>query len=208
MNETQTQSQKASVSASLYIVCQALSNILSTKIALIPFLNLAVDGGTILYPFSFTLRDFVHKTLGKTGARKIVFLGATVSLVVSLMFYLVGKLPADPSWPFQEAYEKVLMPVFRITLASLVAQLLSELLDTEVFSILYGKLGQIASVLISNLFSVTFDSIVFCFFAFYGNLPTLTIWQIILANVIIKIIISFIISPIIKFLPETQTQKI
>ncbi len=55
------------LSVSLYISFQIFADILSIKITTLPFLHLAIDGGTVIYPFTFTLRDFVHKTWEKRG---------------------------------------------------------------------------------------------------------------------------------------------
>jgi hypothetical protein len=53
---------------SAYIAAQMLADIASLKIGLI--FNLAVDMGTFIYPITFTLRDLVHKQLGKKNARR------------------------------------------------------------------------------------------------------------------------------------------
>src|SRR4030042_2530253 len=64
------------LSSSLYVSFQLFANILSTKIALLPFFNLAIDGGTVIYPLTFTLRDFVHKTHGTKDARQVIIIAA------------------------------------------------------------------------------------------------------------------------------------
>jgi uncharacterized integral membrane protein (TIGR00697 family) len=113
------------ISASLYVSFQVIANVLSTKIALLPFLNLSIDGGTVIYPLTFTLRDFVHKTLGKKVSRQIVVLAGLVNLGMVLLFILIGKMTPDPSWAFQESYNNILLPVWRITLASIFSQVVS-----------------------------------------------------------------------------------
>ncbi len=191
------------ISAALYVSFQVISNILSTKIALLPLLNWAVDGGTILYPLTFTLRDFVHKSLGKQKARQIVVLAAIVNLLAVGCFILISKLTPDPTWPFQEAYENILLPVWRITFASIVAQVLSELLDTEIFSRIYKKFSDMPAVIASNTIALIADSIIFSFIAFVGILPVSVVWQIIMTNIAIKFIFSIISSPTIKLIPRS-----
>lgn len=191
------------ISASLYVSFQVIANILSTKIAILPMLNWAVDGGTIIYPLTFTLRDFVHKSLGKEKSRQIVILAAGVNLLAVLLFILIGKIAPDPSWPFQEAYESILLPIWRITIASIVAQLVSELLDTEIFSWVYKKFSDTKAVLASNTIALVVDSLVFSFIAFAGALPMDVLWQIILSNIAIKFILSLLSTPTIKLVPRT-----
>ena len=68
-------------SSCFYVSFQLFANILSTKIVLLPLINLSVDGGTIIYPLTFTLRDFVHKT-GAASARQPVVLAGLLNLVM------------------------------------------------------------------------------------------------------------------------------
>ncbi|EKD76350.1 MAG: hypothetical protein ACD_43C00143G0001 [uncultured bacterium] len=193
-------------SASLYVACQLIANILSTKIALLPWIHLSVDGGTIIYPLSFTVRDFVHKSCGKRVARQVVIIAAALNVLMVLLFWLIGKMEPDPTWAFQAAYESVLMPVWRITAASIIAQIISELVDTEIFSLVYKKIGDMLGVLFSNSVALVIDSVIFCGIAFIGNLPMITVWQIIITNIIIKFIITLISIPTIKLIPETATK--
>lgn len=206
------------LSASLYVAFQLFANILSTKIAILPFIKIAVDGGTIIYPFTFTLRDFVHKTHGKKDARQVIIIAATLNAVMFFLFWLVGKMPSDSSWQFQSSYENILMPIGRIVLASIIAQIISELIDTEIFSYIYkkfsfsrekisvfalNKIGDTSAVFISNFFGLIIDSFIFSVIAFWGVLPITTVWEIILSNILIKFIISVLSVPSIKLIPRT-----
>ena len=74
------------LSSSLYVAFQLFANILSTKIAVLPFINMAIDGGTIIYPFTFTLRDFVHKTHGKKDARQVIIIAAALNAIMFGLF--------------------------------------------------------------------------------------------------------------------------
>ncbi|EKD63708.1 MAG: hypothetical protein ACD_51C00224G0005 [uncultured bacterium] len=190
------------LSSSLYVAFQIFANILSTKIAILPLLNLAVDGGTIIYPLTFTLRDFVHKTWGKKNSRQIVIIAGALNLIMVFLFIAVAALPADPTWPFQTAFESILLPVWRITIASIIAQIISELIDTEIFSIIYKKIGDMTAVFFSNFVALIVDSILFSMIAFYGSMPTETVIQIIISNILIKLVISIISVPTIKLIPR------
>ncbi|MDI6778253.1 MAG: queuosine precursor transporter [Patescibacteria group bacterium] len=191
------------LSSSLYISFQLFANILSTKIALLPYLNLAIDGGTVIYPLTFTLRDFVHKTHGKRDARQVIIIAAVLNAVMFGLFWLVGKMTPDPTWGYQEAYERILLPVGRIVLASIVAQVISELIDTEIFSVVYKKIGDTPAVFASNSISLVIDSFIFCFIAFLGVLPLATVMQIVVSNILVKFVISTLSVPTIKLIPRT-----
>ena len=67
-NETKTKLSEqvpaiAVIVVAAYIAAQMLSDIASLKIGVVG--GLAVDMGTFIYPITFTLRDVVHKVLGK-----------------------------------------------------------------------------------------------------------------------------------------------
>lgn len=191
------------ISSSLYVASQIFANVLSTKIALLPILNIAIDGGTVIYPLTFTLRDFVHKTWGKVLARQVVIIAASLNLIMLALFWLVGKMTPDPAWGLQKSYEQILLPVGRIVVASITAQVISELIDTEIFSFIYKKVNDIVAVLASNFIALLFDSAIFGLIAFFGVLPTVTVIQIIISNILIKVIISIISSPSIKLIPRS-----
>lgn len=193
-------------SASLYVACQLMANILSTKIALLPWVHLSVDGGTIIYPLTFTVRDFVHKACGKHVARQVIVIAAALNVLMVGLFWLIGKMTPDPTWTFQTAYESILMPVWRITAASIIAQIISELVDTEIFSIVYKKFGSMLGVLCSNSVALIIDSVIFCTIAFIGNLPIATVIQIIITNILIKFVVTAISIPTIKLIPETAAE--
>lgn len=190
------------LSSALYIGSQLIANILSTKIVLLPIINLAVDGGTIIYPLTFTLRDLVHKTWGKHNARQVIIIAALLNALMFALFWLIGKMTPDPTWHFQAAYEQILLPVGRIVLASIIAQIISELIDTEIFSLIYKKIGDLTAVLLSNLAGLLVDSVIFTLIAFLGSLPFLTVLQIIFTNILIKLVISFLSAPAIKLTPQ------
>ncbi|OGI26221.1 MAG: hypothetical protein A3J76_01395 [Candidatus Moranbacteria bacterium RBG_13_45_13] len=191
------------LSSSLYVSFQLFANVLSTKIALLPYLNLAIDGGTVIYPLTFTLRDFVHKTHGKRDARQVIVIAAALNAVMFGLFWLVGKMTPDPTWAYQEAYEKILLPVGRIVLASIVAQVVSELIDTEIFSRVYKRVNDTVAVFSSNTVGLVVDSFIFCFIAFLGVLPIYTVLQIVVSNILVKFIISTLSVPTIKLIPRT-----
>ncbi|MBN1519027.1 MAG: queuosine precursor transporter [Spirochaetales bacterium] len=198
----------AIVLAGGYIAAQMLSDIGSLKIARV--LGMAVDAGTFVYPITFTLRDLIHKRLGKKAARLTIFLAAGVNVLMALYFWLVGLLPPDASWALWEganvsmndAFQRVLSPAWTIVLASIAAEILSELADTEVYHLWTLKVTrkyQWSRVLVSNLVSVPLDSLVFSWLAFglgFG-MPAAEVWEIFWFNVAVKGAVTLLSLPAI-----------
>jgi len=179
-----------------YIAAQMMSDIGSLKIATVA--GFSIDGGTFIYPFTFTLRDMVHKLLGRKAARTMIVAAAGINLVMALFFAFLAKLPPDPSWLLQQAFADVLTPVWRIVLASILAEVLSELLDTEIYHLWVNRITrryQWARVLVSNSVSVPVDSLVFVWLAFGGVLPAAVVWSIFWANVLVKGITTLVSLP-------------
>ena len=56
--------------ASAYVAAQMLADISSLKITEVA--GFSMDAGTLVYPFTFTLRDLVHKVAGKQVARALI----------------------------------------------------------------------------------------------------------------------------------------
>ena len=205
------QGEKSSVQAvragiiivSCYIAAQMLSDIGSLKIALIA--GFSIDAGTFIYPITFTLRDLVHKQLGKKAARLIIVLAGGINLFMAAFLWLAARLPEDPSWGMGAAYASVLGPVWRIVIASILAEVIGELLDTEMYHLWITKVTkkhQWSRVLVSNTVSVPVDSLIFCWGAFGLVLPNPVVWSIVLSNIIVKMIVTVISIPAIYLVKE------
>ncbi len=179
-----------------YVAAQIFSDIMSLKIAVLA--SFSIDAGTFIYPITFTLRDLVHKHLGRHGARVVILAAGAINIVMALAFAFTIWLPPDPTWPLQEAFAAVLAPVWRIVLASIVAEIVAELVDTEIYQLWVTRVTrryQWMRVLVSNTVSVPLDSLVFCWGAFGGAYPTATVWSIFLANLLTKGAVTLITLP-------------
>jgi uncharacterized integral membrane protein (TIGR00697 family) len=193
------------VVSSLYVVAQLLANVTSLRILMIA--GFSIDAGTLIYPFTFTLRDLVHKSGGIRVARAVIITAAAANLFMAALYWLVARLPPDPSVGPQLAFGQVLSPVWRLVFASITAQIVSELVDGEVYQLWVNKLGhklQWMRVLSSNSVSVPLDSALFCGLAFIGRMPFLVVVSIFWANVIVKGITTLVSLPWIYLVKERK----
>jgi hypothetical protein len=188
-----------------YVAAQMLSDVLSLKIALVA--GFSVDVGTAIYPFTFTLRDLVHKALGRAAARTVIVAAAVINLLMAGLFAFAVWLPPDPTWPLQREFAAILAPVWRIVVASIVAEVVSEFADTEIYHLWITRVTrryQWARVLVSNGISVPLDSLIFCWGAFSYQLPPVTVWSIFWANVLVKGAVTLLSLSGIYLVPETR----
>ena len=195
-----------------YAGAQMLSDVASLKIGIV--FGLAVDMGTFIYPLTFTLRDVVHKILGKRNAQTLIVTAAAINLVMAVYLAWAARVPSDPSWGLGESFSAILGPVWRIVIASIMAEIVSELIDTEISHWFVTRVTtryQWARVLASNTISIPIDSLIFTVIAF-GPLPGLandplslpwaTVRQIFLFNVAVKFAVTLISMPLIYVTPD------
>lgn len=191
-----------------YIAAQMLADVASVKIGLIA--GLAVDMGTFIYPITFTLRDVVHKVLGRNNARTLIISAGVINLLMAAYLTWVADFPSDPSWGLGAEFAAVLAPVWRIVVASIAAEVVSELLDTEVYHLFVTRVThryQWARVLLSNSISVPVDNLIFSIGAFAGVLPWEAVWGIFIVNLLMKYGVTLISLPLIYIVPDRRVDE-
>jgi uncharacterized integral membrane protein (TIGR00697 family) len=195
-----------------YIAAQMVADIASLKIGLVA--TLAVDMGTFIYPITFTLRDLVHKALGRRAARTLVVTAAVVNLFMAVYLMWAARAPSDPSFTLGPEFSAVLAPLWRITVASIVAEVVSELVDTEVYHWFVTRVTtshQWARVAVSNAVSLPLDNVLFVVLAFGAipgfedhalTLPWPAVWDIFVVNLTVKAVVTAASVPLIYLSPD------
>ncbi len=189
----------------LYIGAQVIAQITSLKIGTV--FGHAVDMGTFIYPITFTLRDVIHKAAGRRAARVAIFTSAVVNLLLAGYLSWAAAFKTDPSYVLGREYSAVLGPIWRLVIASLLAMVVSELLDTEAYHWWVTRVTtryQWLRVLVSNSVSIPADNLIFAVGAFAslpflrtGALPWATVWDIFLVTLVIKSLVSVVSLPFI-----------
>lgn len=193
---------------SSYIAAQMLSDITSLKIGIV--MGLAVDMGTFIYPITFTLRDMAHKVIGKRNTQSLVITAGVINLLMAVYLLWVASVPSDPSWGLGEEFSAIFTPVWRIVLASIAAEIISELTDTEIYHWIVTKVTrryQWLRVLMSNSISIPIDNFIFAVGAFGGVLPWEVVGQIFLFNLMIKYGMTLLSLPLIYLVPDRYDQE-
>lgn len=186
------------VIVAIYAAVQLLADIASLKIGVV--FGLAVDMGTFIYPVTFTLRDLAHKVLGRRNARVLIVSAAFINLAAVL--YLIGsaRVPSDEGWGLGAEYAAIFTPIWRIVIASLVAQIVSQLTNTEVYHWFLTRVTrrhQWLRSLISNTASIPLDNLIFVVGAFGWAMPWSTVWEIFFFNLAVKYVVMCFSIPLI-----------
>ncbi len=188
----------AVLAVAAYTGAQMLADVASLKIGVVA--GLAVDMGTFVYPVTFTLRDVVHKVIGKRGTQALILAAGAINLAMAGYLRWTAGVPSDPAWGLGAEFAAVLTPMWRIVVASIVAEVFSELADTELYHWFVTRVTrrrQWARVLVSNSVSVPVDNLLFCVGAFGWALPWPVVGQIFVANLVLKYGITVLSIPLI-----------
>lgn len=166
------------------------------------FFGLPVDGGIVIFPLSYIISDLVMEFFGKKTSKFIIYASFTINIIASLTFLIVSILPVFPGWEGQQSFEYVFNSAHRIIIASLIAFLISSIINVYVFekikqkltnkSILYRTLG-------SSFVARFFDIIIFETIAFLGILPFTDFFQQIIFAYFAGIILEVALSPLTIF---------
>jgi uncharacterized integral membrane protein (TIGR00697 family) len=186
-----------------YIFAQALADVTATKV--ISIAGFFIPAGTLVFTVTFTLRDMIHKRLGLEWARASIIAAGGLNLVMALYLALVAALPPAPFWPWQEAWAGIFGLLPRIVIASIIAEVVSELVDSEIYSAWSVRMPgapQWTRVLVSNGVSLPLDSVIFIVIAFAGTMAVPDLLALAWGQVAIKAIITVISLPAIYLVRE------
>ena len=192
-----------------YVACSLIANVMSVRILRLgpDWASFSIDAGTLTYPLTFTLRDLVHKVGGRSAARVVILGGAAMNVLLAIGLWAAAALPEDVlvDGPAQDWFGPVLNPVTRIVAASVIAQVIAELADTEVyhrFVLRFGHRVQWGRVLTSNLVAIPIDSAIFVAIAFGGMVPFSVAMSLVWSNIAVKGLATVVSVPLIYAVPE------
>ena len=125
----------------VFVTALIVSNIVAVKlIHLGPF---TLTGAVLIFSVSYIFGDVLTEVYGYARARQIIWIGFACNLLAAIAFVSAGRLPASPDWSLpgfesapaaQSAYEAVLGFAPLILLASFVAYLAGEFLNSYVLA--------------------------------------------------------------------------
>lgn len=176
-------------------------NVLGGKI--VPFGPFSVSVAFLIVPLSFLVTDIVEEVYGKAKAREMIVSGV-IALIVFLAFIILFVwLPPASRFTQNAEYKAIFGTSARIVFASIVAFLLSQFNDMWSF----WKLRELTHkkflwfrTNVSTVLSMTIDTFVFMYLAFYMLTPKFTflfVLQMIIPYLVFKIVWGMISSPLI-----------
>jgi len=185
----------------LYVTFVLTSQVLAIKISKfdLGFKTFFVPSGILVFSVTYLLTDIVNEKFGIKETQKMIFITFITQVAMVLFFWLGVVFPPAPFWKIQGVWEQIFSIIPRITIASWTAFLISENFDAFVFAffkkITRGKYLWMRNVF-SSIPSLALDSIIFVTIAFWG---IVSIWQLILGQIIIKWLVGLINIPFMYF---------
>jgi len=182
--------------ASFFAALIVIANITASK--LISFHGLVVPVAVIAYPITFLVTDVVSEVYGKKTAQMIVNAGFWAMIGATILIFLTVRIPPASFWKGQDEFARVLGNVPRIAVASLVAYLLAQ--NHDLFAFHFWKkltrgrhlwLRNNASTMVSQLI----DTFVFISIAFLGVVSRQVLFQMIISQYIVKLLIALADTP-------------
>ena len=218
MNTSSKPSVKAGVSSfkyldvisSLFVTVLVVSNIASSAkivdlgVSLFS-VQLAFDGGTLLFPLAYVLGDVLTEVYGFKTTRRVIWTGFAALVLTALVFLALGALPPEAFWETETggdvAYNAILGGISYggIVLASLSAYLAGEFSNAAVLSRLKVKMkGRLLFVrtIGSTLVGELLDTLIFVLIASAAGVFGWEIfWSLVITNYILKCGIEALMTP-------------
>ncbi|MDD4875936.1 MAG: queuosine precursor transporter [Dehalococcoidales bacterium] len=179
-----------------FVTCLLVANIIAVK--LVSIFGYVVPAGVIVYPLTFLFTDVITELYGRQIASKVIWIGFAASILMVILIFLGKLLPPASFWEYQPAYESILGMLPRITMASMIAYLISQHHDVFAFHFWRRKtkgkflwLRNNASTMVSQ----ALDTGVFITIAFWGTVPAGVLVNMLLTQYVIKLIIAVLDTP-------------
>ncbi|HBX52360.1 MAG: hypothetical protein A2275_04015 [Bacteroidetes bacterium RIFOXYA12_FULL_35_11] len=168
--------------------------------------NLNFSAGVIPWPIVFVMTDIINEFYGRKGVRRITFLTIFFIAYVFIILLIATNLPpATDLYKNNDAFVTVFSQGMTMIIASLIAFLVGQLLDSYVFYLLKKKWSSSKSIWLramgSNLFSQLVDSFIVLIIAFYftGQMGFYQVITLGLVAYAYKFFMSFALLPVIYF---------
>ncbi len=195
--------------AAVFTTCLITSNIIAVK--LVHVFGLIMPAAIIVFPVSYIFGDVLTEVYGYRQARLVIWLGFLCNLVSVIAIWLAQVLPAASFWEGQAAYERILGYTPRLLVASFIAYLIGEFVNSFVLAKM--KIATKGRWLWTRTISSTLagqglDSLVFMVIAFAGTIPASGLVHAVVTQWLAKSAYEAILTPatyrIVRFLKQRE----
>lgn len=204
----------------IFVTTLIISNIIAVKLVQIGGLNL--PAAVVLFPIAYIFGDILTEVYGYAAARRVIWTGFLCNLIAVAAIWLGGVLPAAPFWSAgsfqtpeaaQQAYAAILGFTPRLLLASFIAYLVGEFLNSFVLAKLklttQGRFLWLRTIG-STIIGEGADSAIFITVAFWGILPPEILGSSIVAQWLFKVAYEAAATPltylVVRWLKRSENE--
>ncbi|MBI5032103.1 MAG: queuosine precursor transporter [Chloroflexi bacterium] len=193
----------------IFVTCLIVSNIIVVKI--VGLGPMTLSGAIVIFPISYIFGDILTEVYGYARSRQVIWIGFACNLLAVLAIQTAAMLPAADFWDGQAAYDRILGYAPRFLVASLIAYLLGEFVNSFILAKLKimtrGK-WLWSRTISSTLFGQIVDTAVFSLVAFVGTLTLFEMVSISFWEWLIKCSYEIIATPVtyavVNYLKRTE----
>ena len=163
--------------------------------------TLTFGAGVLFFPISYVFGDILTEVYGYARSRRVIWTGFAALAFAALMAWVIVKLPPAPFWHNQDAYEVAFGSTWRIALASLIAFLCGEFVNSFVLAkmkIWTAGRRLWTRTIGSTIFGEGVDSLLFYPLAFYGTgiIPDDKLPLVMTAQFVTKVGVEVVFTPV------------
>ncbi len=195
-----------------FVTVLLCSNIIGAE-KVVNIYGFSFGAGVLFFPISYIFNDVLTEVYGYARSRKVIWAGFGALIFASFMSWFVRKLPPDPNWHYQEAYDIVFGQTPRIVIASITAFWAGEFTNSFVLAkmklLTRGKFLWTRTIG-STIAGEAVDSLIFYPVAFYGFWANELLLKVMFTNYAIKVGWEAVITPVtykvVNFLKKAENE--
>lgn len=157
--------------------------------------------GNIAYASISTIEDILSENYGKKYAKTVVSIGFLTMVFTTFVMNIAILMQPASYDEIQPSLVALFNPLFRLTIASLTAYVISTYLDIYLYQAIRKVYPSFKNIWIRNnlstFISQLLDSIVFTTIAFLGKYDFSVLIQIVVSTYLIKVIVSVLDTPFV-----------
>ena len=183
---------------SLFTTLLIVSNIASTRIIDFPG-GLSFDAGTLMFPLTYIFNDVLTEVYGYNRSRRVIWTGFMALVISAVALWGVSLFPPAAGWGQDQAWQSILGLMPRLVLASLLAYLVGEFMNSMVLAKLKTKTqGRHLwfRLIGSTVAGQFFDTLIFASVAFIGVLNWELWFHLVWSNYIFKLGVEILLLPL------------
>jgi len=163
--------------------------------------SVVFTGADLIFPLSYLLGDVLTEVYGFARSRVVIWIGLAANVLMSVTLFVIGLIPGEAAWLAeggQEAWDMLLGMAPRIALASLMAYVVGEFLNSYVLARLKvtmrGKHLWMRT-LFSSMLGQAVDTMLFFPIAYAGVWAWPLLLQIMITAYVLKVSVEVLLTP-------------